>query len=303
MKSFAALVVFATVALAQTNPLIPSGISATCTSFLTTLNTDSSLAACTAPLVSASAKYGPSSNSTPSAADIDSTLETLCSASSTCSDSSIRSLLGKFYAQCGPELTSSPNADVIRTYDVLYVISPLKTAVCSKSDSGSYCGAGTPANSTTARIATEGGIPTKSLYTAIGGTAKRDTTQVALIPNVTTYRDNNLVFLFLQPSLSSAELCTTCTRDILNAYTTFESSVAYAPGLASSPLLGGQTDLLNGVQSTCGTSFLSGSVQAAGGLSGGVASSTGAAPRSVDGPVALVGSVLAAVAVGIFTSL
>ncbi|KAI0047962.1 hypothetical protein FA95DRAFT_1558491, partial [Auriscalpium vulgare] len=299
--SFAILAVVATVALAQTNPLIPSGISQSCTSFLQTLNTDSTLAACTAPLISASAQYGPSSNATgtPSAASISSTLATLCGAASACTDSSLRTLLGNFYAQCEPELTSAQNADVLRTYDVLYVFSPLKAAVCSKSDSGTYCATATGTNGTAARIAD----PANSLYTTIGGPAKRDTSQVALIPNVTTYRDNNLVFLFLKPSLPSAELCTTCTREILAAYTSWESTVPYAPGLPSSPLLGGQSDLITGVQNTCGPSFLSGSVQAAGGLSGGVAGSTGAAPRSFDGPVALVGSVLAAVAVGVFTSL
>ena len=47
--------------------------------------------------------------------------------------------------------------------------------------------------------------------------------------------------------------------------------------IANSPLLGGQTDLYKAVTSECGSNFLSGAVQAAGGLSGCIIS--GAAPR------------------------
>lgn len=103
----------------------------------------------------------------------------------------------------------------------------------------------------------------------------------ALLPNITTYRNTNLPFLFLKSSLSTDALCTACTRNILTAYINFESSVPYAPGIAQSPLLAGQSDLYLGVQTKCGSNFLSGAVQAAGGLSG--SSILSGAPRTAGG--------------------
>ena len=50
----------------------------------------------------------------------------------------------------------------------------------------------------------------------------------------------------------------------------FESAIPYAPGLGHGPLMSGQTQLYLAVQNTCGATFLSGAVQAAGGLSGGI---------------------------------
>ena len=65
------------------------------------------------------------------------------------------------------------------------------------------------------------------------------------------------------------------------SYFNFEQSVPYAPGLNNSPLMGGQSELYNAVTNTCGSSFFGGAVQAAGGLSGGLAGSSSAATRSV----------------------
>jgi hypothetical protein len=56
----------------------------------------------------------------------------------------------------------------------------------------------------------------------------------------------------------------------MTAYMDFEAKVPYAPGLGKSILLAKQPDLYQGIQNTCGQTFLSGAgVQAAGGLSGG----------------------------------
>jgi hypothetical protein len=117
--------------------------------------------------------------------------------------------------------------------------------------------------------------------------SRRDTgnTTTALIPNVTTYQDTNLVFLFLEPSMTFTQLCTTCTRNILTPYITFESSLPYAPGLNNSLLLKGQSALYNYILSTCPTGFLSGAVQAAGGLSNGILASS--APRTISADVSL----------------
>jgi hypothetical protein len=75
-------------------------------------------------------------------------------------------------------------------------------------------------------------------------------------PNTTTYRTTNLPFLFLQPSFTSSQLCTPCTREVMVAYIKWESAVPYALGLSASPILGGQIELWNAINSTCGTTFI-----------------------------------------------
>lgn len=94
----------------------------------------------------------------------------------------------------------------------------------------------------------------------------RRSSSPALTPNMTTFGSSNIAFLLISPDLPSSTLCTPCTRNVLTSYINFESSVPYAPGLPSSQLFPGQSDLYNAVQRTCGASFLSGAVQAAGGL-------------------------------------
>jgi len=305
MKSFAVIAAFATVALAQSaSPsLIPSGISSGCSSFLTSLNQDSSLSNCTTPIITATSAFGPGANSsTPSSSDVSTALGTLCTASSTCDSSTIRSKLADFYSACSAELTSSLNQDVLRTYDVLYSLVPLSEAICTKDDNGEYCvsdlgsASGTspaPAQSSLASIA-------QNLWSTASAAspARRDQAPIAVVPNVTTYESNNLVFLFLNANLSSAQLCTPCARNILTSYISFESSTPYGPGLGSSQLLGGQSALYQAVQTTCGASFLSGAVQAAGGLSGGILKS-GAAPVAALSNSGVVGTVLGAVALGV----
>ncbi|ETW80052.1 hypothetical protein HETIRDRAFT_477638 [Heterobasidion irregulare TC 32-1] len=313
MKSIAFISLLATGALAQSstssNPLIPSGISSGCSSFLTTLNSNSTLSSCLAPLVSATTDFGPSSNATgsPSASTISTALNNVCGSSTSCDESTIRSQLASFYSACSAELTSSSNQDVIRTYDVLYALTPLKTAICAKDDSGRYCVTTlsdiVSSNATSVRVSTSSSGSKSSiadtLWTSISSKSvsrRAETAQVALIPNVTTYRESNILFLFLDGTLSSSKLCTTCTRSVMTAYMTFEASVPYAPGIANSVLLSGQSDLYSGIESTCGSSFLQGSVQAAGGsISSGL---VGAAPRSLDGKVAMAGAMLGSLFAG-----
>jgi hypothetical protein len=245
---------------------IPEGITPGCSSFLKGLDSDYSLNSCTSSLIAATSQFGPGQSTTPSSASINSALDSICSASaSTCNEQMIGGKLSSFYAACSAELTSNPNNDVLRTYDVFYAFIPFKKAVCSKSDSDKYC------------------VMQESTYSSsASGVNKRATAQTpAIVPNTTTYRDSNLLFLFLTPQTPSTQLCTTCTRNILMSYITFETSVPYAPGLGKSPLMGGQPDLYNAVQSTCGKNFFSGAAQAAGGLSGGVLGNSSAAPRSV----------------------
>jgi hypothetical protein len=218
--------------------------------------------------------------------------------------------LSQFYSACQAELTSSAgyNAQVRELYDILYVVNPLKGAVCSiDSANQEYCvneilaiqsnstgktatnasttsasaasaSASGAANSTVllANFAAEALTPVQiaanNLYitvsSAASGIARRfldqlnarqvqqSTFATVITPNSTTYRTTNLPFLFLQPSFTSSQLCTPCTREIMVAYIKWESAVPYALGLSASPILGGQLALWNAINSTCGTNYV-----------------------------------------------
>lgn len=283
MRSFAVLSLFAALALAQ-NASIPTGISSACSSFLTQLNSDDSLSSCTSSLISATQSFGPGGSGSASSSSVSSALDSLCGSTSSCSETSIRGTLANFYSACQTELTSSLNEDVLDYYDMLYTLPPMTQAICSKDDSGKYC-------------ATEitGTAPSaSSLFSS--------NDQQVISPNFATLQSSNAAFLFLTPSLSSDKLCVPCTRNIIIPYISFESDISYAPGLPNSRLLGGQSALYEGVQNTCGASFLSGAVQAAGSLSGGVVAQhkSGAAPRAygahTGGIAALLGAFTVAMA-------
>jgi len=281
MKTLAVISLLATTALAQSsgsgasaNPLIPSDISTGCSDFITKFNSDPSLTACTKSLIQATQSFGPG-GSTGSKADVSSAIDSICtgSVSDSCPDSLIRGQLSNFYAACSDELTSKANQRTRDIYDVLYVLSPLKKAICSKDDSANYC---LFDNSDTTSTGIKGidlsQIQNSLSYTPSSGSVARRA-QDPVAANLTTFRSSNLAFLFRQPDMDSATLCTTCTRNILTGYFGFESDVLYAPGLAASQLLGGQTELVGGIQKTCGANFLNGAVQAAGGIKSGELSS------------------------------
>ncbi|GJE88996.1 hypothetical protein PsYK624_050850 [Phanerochaete sordida] len=280
MKSFAVLSLFAAIALADSS--IPTGISSGCSSFMTKLDSDDSLSSCTDTLISATKSFGPGGSASTSASSVSSALDSLCGNTSACPETTIRSTLASFYSACEAELTSSVNKQVQEAYDALYVLIPLTTATCSKDDSGNYCAT---------QIA--GSAPSASSLYSSGD-------QQVVTPNFDALESSNAAFLFLSPSLSSDKLCTPCTRSIITSYISFESDISYAPGMSNSILLGGQSALYSAVQSTCGASFLSGAVQAAGSLSGGVISqhSSGAAPNAhgahAGGIAALLGAVTVA---------
>jgi hypothetical protein len=305
MKSFAIVPLLAAAAYAQTNPLIPQGISSGCSSFMTALDSDPQILSCTKAFTSTVNSFGVGSNpGTVTASTVTSALNTLSSSLSACSESVIRSKLTDFYTACSNELTSSPNSDVIRAYDVLFVLSPFSQAVCTKDDSGNYCvlEVGSTSNTTNTLLSTSGSTdtsPTDDLWVALSsGNTRRDEEQV-IIPNVQQFKNLNLVFLGLLPSLASAQLCQPCTRNILNQYIQFMSAIPYAPGIANSPLMSGETDLYNAVQQKCGAPFLSGSVQAAGGISNGLMN--GAADLSVNTRTAA--GALFAIVAGLFVTL
>jgi hypothetical protein len=275
MKSLAVLSLFVSLAFAQssTSSLIPSGLSTNCQSFYTQLNANTSLLQSLQPVVSATAPLDASS-STPSSSAITTALNSICSSSNTFDAPTIRSLLAQFQQACQSELTTSKIQQVILTYDSLYLLVPFQSSLCQKDTSGNYCVANTSSN-TTKRASLD----------------RRDSQEVFL-PDASVFSGDNVAFLGLQPNLTAAQLCTPCTREVMNCYMTQLNDVPYAPGISNSVLLPGEPLLYSNINQKCGASFLGGEVQAAGGLA------TGAAPRSVDGGFALVSSAIAAAAAG-----
>ncbi|KAG9310950.1 hypothetical protein JVU11DRAFT_8824 [Chiua virens] len=286
-QSFAVLAILVSTALAQTNSLIPSGISTSCTSYLESLNNNTAFIPCTEPFTTALTSFAPGGTSSPSSSNITSALASLCqsNAFSACPQNTVTAQLSAFYAACSTELTSSPNQDVKTTYDVLYSLVPLRQVICAKDDNSNYCATQLSNSSSSGSVALVDSAKSEKqslldqyLYTSGSSVpVRRDGSTTALIPNTTTYARTNLLFLFLDPSESSTQLCKTCTKEIMTPYITFESSYPYAPGMSNSLLLAGQVPLYNNITSKCGQNFLSGAVQAAGGLSGGLLN--GAAPR------------------------
>ena len=287
------------------NPLIPSGISSPCATYMAKLDSDPQILSCTKAFTTAAANFGVGSNSgNASSSAITSTLNTLCPSLSACPQSVLRGQLTDFYTACSNELTSSPNTDVIRAYDVLYALYPLSRAVCTKSDNGNYCVLEVGTTSGTGKnllaSGSTGSSPADGLWLPLTFKNSRRAEQQVIIPNLDQFKSTNLVFLGIKPTLAAEKLCLPCTRNVLSEYIQFTSSLPYAPGIANSPLMGGETDLYKAVQEKCGAPFLSGSVQAAGGISGGVMGS-GAADLSVN--TRTVAGAFSAIIAGFFIAL
>jgi len=269
MKSISIIPLLIAAVYAQTDPLIPPGISGACTTYLTKLDSDPQILSCTKVFTGTIANFGVGSNSkNASASAISSTLNTLCSSLSTCSQSVIRSQLSDFYTACSNELTSSPVPEVTRAYEVLYTLTPMSQAICAKGDSGKYCvlEVGSTSNATGKGPASN----LESLWQPLSSKSSRRGSPEVIVPDLQVFKDENLAFLGIQPTFSTQDLCQPCTRNVLNEYIKFTSSLPFAPGITNSLLMGGETDLYTSVQTKCGAPFLSGSVQAAGGISNGV---------------------------------
>lgn len=168
--------------------------------------------------------------------------------------------------------------DVRNIYDVLYSLLPLKESVCSKDDSGNSCVNGP---STSTRDFDEDSDKSPFGLSDIlalfyikkdnGALMRRD--QLDITPNFTAIYEANILFVFFSSNLTASQLCVTCLRQILTAYINFESSVPFAYGINNSVLLSSQPALYTAVQDKCPQNFLSGAVEAAGGLSGSSSSS------------------------------
>lgn len=267
--------------------LIPSGISNDCSTFLSKLNANTSITSCTAPLISATAAFAPGSSA--SQGSVSNALTTLCASATAaaCPEPMLRGVLAGFYAACGPELTSSLNADVVRLYDTVFMFTPFYDAVCAKNDAGQFC-----ATQSSGAAGSAAGAQ-QFLGVSMGG---------ALVPNTTTFATYNIAFLLLQAGTSQDKLCSSCTRNIMSSFIAWETRIAYAPGLGRSQLLGGQSKLYNSIVSVCGTSFLNTAVQAAGSLGSGLVSGKKSAAAALS-PAGALASALGAALIGLVTAL
>ncbi|KAF8517042.1 hypothetical protein BU17DRAFT_67157 [Hysterangium stoloniferum] len=228
---------------AYTSPAvaIPSSASQGCQSFLKDFNASPTIQSCLAPALAAAAAQPPS-------------LTKLCDAvnSQGCSATTMRTWLTYFASNCSAELVTTPNEDVKIIYDAMYVSVPFSHAVCATTAAGDFC-LNKLANDATVKAASGLNNAAQKPLSATDGT-----------PDADVFTAASILFLGANSNMTSAELCTECTKNILTSYFSYESTTAYSGGLASSPLLGAQNTLYSAVSNTCGAAFLSGALSNAG---------------------------------------
>ncbi|CED85086.1 hypothetical protein [Phaffia rhodozyma] len=276
---------------------VPSSTSANCKAFLTDLDSDTVLSNCVTPLLTTTNAAAMSTNST----TLTSSLTKLCSANG-CSETFIRTKLSYFYGNCSAELTAGADDTIRNLYDLLYVVEPLRTVVCTKDDNtNEYCVTALGANTTTAStvsqnatiVVTNGtvlntaviqpevaynaaylSVNTLSTSSSSGSAlstraskrasiTKAIDASSAIYPNATTYKNTDLPYLFIQPTDPASILCSSCAKGVFTAYAAYESRMPYALGLSSSAILGGQGALWQAAIDTCGSTWVAGITNAA----------------------------------------
>jgi len=283
----------------SSSSLIPNNISQSCKTYFGGLDNNPDISNCLSTLVNATSEFNPSSATSYSDTALSTTLTTLCSGSSKCDETKIRSQLAAFYTACQPDLLGdAANDQVKKTYDILYVLLPLRNAVCAKNlNTNKYCvqeihvdNSTSPNNVGRALIAknddSSSGLHVSSetlqllesnLYEVMDNTdyhfgvvkprvvlPRADNSTAALIPDTKTWRSTSLIYLFISPEYTASHLCTSCTKAVLSAYIKFEAATPYALGLTNSPLLGDQLNLWNNLTAKCNTTFTNDILSSAG---------------------------------------
>lgn len=259
-----------TTAAANVSSAIPSNVSATCQTFLSTLNSDTQLDACTKPLLAATKYYA--SNSTDSTAQLDSTLADLCSTNTGCDANIIRQRLDQFWQNCHTDLQSN-NAAVQAMYDNLYMITPLVNSICSKDTNNDYClktiakaaanSSRVPASNKSRRdVDEEDEDEEDEPAETVAELARRQSTTSENLGGLynetetTGTANTNAAFLFISSSSPKSILCSRCTQLILASYIKFETSIPYAIGLRTSEILAPQSDIYKAAKTDCGLDFV-----------------------------------------------
>lgn len=123
-----------------TNFRIPTTISATCQQFLAELNSNANLTSCTAPLLNATHSFSSGPKSV-TREQVLKAFDGLCGSNSGsgCAPHIMYTILNQFSATCTSELQAGVEA-VRMIYDVLYILTPYRVALCSKEPTtGDYC--------------------------------------------------------------------------------------------------------------------------------------------------------------------
>ena len=286
-------------ATSSPSSLIPNNISQTCKTYLDGLDSNPDISNCLSTLVNATSEFNPSSADRYSDAALSTTLTALCSGSSKCDETKMRSQLANYYTACQTDLLGDGANDQVKTtYDILYVLLPLRNAVCAKNPStNKYCVqeihvANSTSNSNVARALIADNLDSSSglhvssdtlrlletnLFEVMDNTGyqigavkpgavlpRADNSTAALIPDTKTWRSTSLIYLFISPEYGANHLCTSCTKAVLSAYVKFEAATPYALGLTNSPLLGDQLNLWNNLTEKCNTTFTNDILSSAG---------------------------------------
>ena len=255
------------------SPLIPTDVSPSCLNFLLGLDAHNDLATCTKALLTTTKAFAPGNK--PGSADLTSTLQGLCHSNSGCSDSMLRGLLMNFNALCRDELVQPGHDSLRNIYDALYALAPFHAAICSTDPStNQYCvnniksslnhntGPLSVAQNTTSNLVTSPVNPFSFLFDTYSSTplgtgssfSRRSSNGLAL--NTTTWKNLGVTFLLINSNGTPSQLCTPCSKSILQSYSQFESLIPYACGLANSPLIGGQLEIWKAMTSKCGNQFM-----------------------------------------------
>lgn len=247
-----------TTANTPSQSLIPTGISSTCSTFLDKLNGDERISSCLNTLVDATAAFDPANATTttgPESSALTQTLNVICANSfQSCSESSIRSNLAQFYTNCQQDLLGPSANTVVQTmYDVLYILIPLRGAVCAKDAStNKFCVTQiTPGSNTT--TTTTAVNQKRQEVPDIANNGQQS--PLAILPDTEAYRNTSLPYLFISPSYSPDQLCTPCTKAVLEPYVRFEAATPHALGLNHSPILQGQLQLWEAMNKNCPADF------------------------------------------------
>lgn len=110
------------------------------------MNENETINTCLNALISSTSAFDPANSGSATSANVNAALSTICSSSfdSKCKAPQIRTSLTDFYTACQTDLLgtngdgSNGHKDIIAIYDVLYLILPLKEAICA-TDNGRYC--------------------------------------------------------------------------------------------------------------------------------------------------------------------
>lgn len=288
----------------SSSSLIPTtGVSSGCTSFLNTLNHDTSIQTCTAPLLSATqfytnasaaAKNSTAANTTSSADALTSSLSQLCASNTGCDSSLIRQYLSQFWTACDTELRAE-NSQILAIYDVLYLLNPFHQAVCTRDDANDYCVLNI-ASDTASENSTASTTAKRSLFGEDGHIKKRQAVADSTVSGA-ELSSSNIAFLFLQTTSDKDVMCSSCAKNVMASYISFETSIPYAIGLANSGILGNQANLYNAMAKTCGQDFTTSINQAAGTTA--FATVSGASRATIGTAAAIMMASLAAIVISL----